>query len=209
MVAGRATTRVHADAEHAGAGAAEAARRAHAHPPCTAWAGVSFFLLLLNQLHGATRPRRRRPRMFSDIRQLSELFTLQKPEMGTEYGFYQARLSLPPRACALRPRVLVYRVVLHLRRCSPRHRHRLQAIPSGAGAGARVLLVWAVRYTIKHTAESTSQATTTPSGWTQDIEPHILPTKNAGAPGVRVCVSMHSCCVLEILCALLPFLTRA
>ena len=74
---------------------------------------------------------------------------------------------------------------------------------------SRVLLEWAVRCTIMNTAESTAQATTTPSGWNQDIEPHILPTKNAGAPGVRVCVSMHSCCVLEILCALLPYLTRA
>ena len=150
--------------------------------------------------------------MFSDIRQLSELFTLQKPEMGTEYGFYQARLSLRPRACALLPRALVDRVVLHLRWwCSPLPQHRLRAIPSVAAAGARVLLEWAVRCTIMNTAESTAQATTTPSGWNQDIEPHILPTKNAGAPGVCVClcVSMHSCCVLEILCALLPSLTRA
>ena len=133
--------------------------------------------------------------MFSDIRQLSELFTLQKPEMGTEYGFYQARLSLRPRACALLPRALVDRVVLHLRWwCSPLPQHRLRAIPSVAAAGARVLLEWAVRCTIMNTAESTAQATTTPSGWNQDIEPHILPTKNAGAPGVRarVCVCVHA-----------------
>ena len=183
-----------------------------ARAPTVYGMGVFFFLSDAKSSFtpGVARTAPRRPRMFSDIRQLSELFTLQKPEMGTEYGFYQARLFLRPRACALLPRALRDRVVLHLRWwCSPLPQHRLRAIPSVAAAGARVLLEWAVRCAIMNTAESTAQATTTPSGWNQDIEPHILPTKNAGAPGVRVCVSMHSCCVLEILCALLPYLTRA
>ena len=111
-----------------------------ARAPTVYGMGVFFFLSDAKSSFtpGVARTAPRRPRMFSDIRQLSELFKLQKPEMGTEYGFYQARLFLRPRACALLPRALRDRVVLHLRWwCSPLPQHRLRAFCWSGLCGAR------------------------------------------------------------------------